>query len=863
MTAEHTPMMQQYLGIKKDFPDILLLYRMGDFYELFYDDAKKASELLGISLTVRGKSAGEPIPMAGVPVHALETYLAKLVKLGVSAVICEQIGDPAQSKGPVERAVTRIITPGTLTDEALLDESRDNILLAIYQEKNQYFLAYADITRGDFHLSTALSEETLQAELERLRPAEILIAESHRMPNPPHHVRPRRQPDWYFDADSALHLIYNHYQIQSADSFGIAETDPALRAAGCLLQYLYDTHKQQLPPLSAPRKQQSTEYLLLDAATRRNLEIEYTLSGEAKRSLIGSLNCCRSAAGTRTFKRWINQPLTNHQAIEARLDAVKALLTLTNRSHLRDLLRQSADIERITTRIALKSARPRELGQLRDTLSLLPEIASTLQTVLADSLLLQHHHVPLTAHTENSELLTNALVEAPPLTLKDGGVFQTGYLPALDELTHLAEHSESILAEMEMREREQSGIANLKIGYNRVHGYYIDIPRSQSEHAPVTWTRRQTLKNSERYITAELKDLEDRVLHAKEQALALEKQAYEALLVQLDEHREALYQLAQALAEIDVLAAFAELAAKQQYCRPSFSDTPQLHIQEGRHPVVEIHSEQPFIANNATLSHKQRLQILTGPNMGGKSTYMRQNALIALLACAGSYVPAKSAVIGKIHRIFTRIGASDDLAGGRSTFMVEMTETANILNNADEYSLVIMDEIGRGTGTFDGLSLAWAAAEHLASKNQSLTLFATHYFELTELANRHKTIRNIHLSAVEDKENIVFLHQVQQGAASKSYGLQVARLAGVPPAVLHQARSKLRELESERERANRMMRQTDLFASSTAAPNNMAVSLPDNIQSLLDTLNETDPDNLTPKAAHELLYALKAGLSNE
>lgn len=856
MTEQHSPMMQQYLGIKKDFPDTLLFYRMGDFYELFYDDAKHAAKLLGISLTARGKSAGEPIPMAGVPVHALENYLAKLVKLGVSAVICEQIGDPAASKGPVERAVTRIITPGTLTDDALLDESRDNVLTAIFQEAERFYMASADITRGDFALSAALTQDSLQAEIERLRPAEILLCEDSRLPNRSDLPRPRRQPAWYFDADSALHLIKTHFEIQSTDSFGVAADDPALRAAGCLLQYLYDTHKQQLPPLAFPKKQQDSEYLLLDAVTRRNLELEYTLGGDAKRSLIGTLNRTATAAGTRTFKRWINQPLINRSQIAARHQATAALLAHADRNAMQSVLKHTADIERITTRIALCSARPRELAQLRDTLAVLPQLAELLAAAAAASPLLAGCLAPLSAHADAAAHLEAALADVPPLAVNAGGIFREGFMPELDELNTLAERSETILEEMEVREREASGIANLKIGYNRVHGYYIDIPRSQSDRAPASWARRQTLKNSERYITEELKILEDRVLHAREQALALEKQAYEQLLSELSMQREALYQLAQTLAAIDVLTAYAVLADQAGYCRPELADAAVIRIKGGRHPVVEQHSGSPFIANDCFLDGKHSLQILTGPNMGGKSTYMRQTALIVILACAGSFVPAAGAVIGCINRIFTRIGAGDDISGGRSTFMVEMTETANILNNADENSLIIMDEIGRGTGTFDGLSLAWAAAEQLAQKNNSLTLFATHYFELTELAERHKNISNIHLSAVEDKDSIVFLHRVEKGPASKSYGLQVAKLAGVPPAVIHQARAKLRQLESERARAAQSFSQAALFD----APEPAAAAIPDNIQNILDTLAHTDPDGITPKTAHELIYVLKESL---
>lgn len=853
--SDHTPMMQQYLGIKKDFPHTLLLYRMGDFYELFYEDAKEASRLLGITLTARGKSGGEAIPMAGVPVHALENYLAKLVKLGVSAVICEQIGDPAQSNGPVERAVTRIITPGTLTDEALLDDSRDNTLLAIVQEPKSgtYYYAAADITRGDFYLSDTLDEAALLSELERLRPAEILIEERSRLPQQAHLARLQRQPDWYFDADSALRLMLAHYQLQNLDGFGLQASDPALPAAGCLLQYLHDTHKQSLPPLNPPQKQQDRRHILIDATTRRNLEIEYTLSGDSKRSLIGVLNRCQSAAGIRTFKRWLNQPLTERAPLIARHDAVEALMQ-QSRENLRKQLKHSADIERITTRIAMGSARPRELAHLRDTLLQLPAIAEQIQPALSRSALLQAHHQQLLQHTDSAAKLQQALVETPPLTLKDGGIFAPGFSAELDELNHLTTHSESILADMEIAEREKSGINTLKLGFNRVHGFYIDIPRSQAALAPAHWIRRQTLKNSERYITDELKTLEDRVLNAREQALQLEKTLYAALLAELDRQREAHYRLAQALAEIDCLGGFAEIAAEQHYCRPEFVEEAALTIKAGRHPVVEILSDAPFIANDTALNTRRQLLMLTGPNMGGKSTYMRQTALITLLACAGAFVPAQSALIGRIERIFSRIGASDDLAGGRSTFMVEMSETANILNNADAHSLVIMDEIGRGTGTFDGLSLAWASALHLACHNHALCLFATHYFELTALAEEHRNIHNIHLSAIEEQDNIAFLHQVQNGAASKSYGIQVARLAGVPSSVLHQARSKLRQLEGERERAKRSLMQGQLFSSpETPEP----AEIPEALQCVIDKLQAVNPDNLSPKAAHELLYTLR------
>lgn len=866
MHSAHTPMMQQYLGIKKDYPDTLVLYRMGDFYELFYDDARRAGELLGISVTTRGQSAGKPIPMAGVPVHAIDTYIAKLIKQGQSAVICEQIGDPALAKGPVERAVTRIITPGTLTDEALLDENRDNILASIAPGKEHYHLAWADISSARYRISEPLDENALKSELERLQPAEILIPDSARLPAAlAGQKRPRRQPDWYYDHDSALNLILQHYQIKTLSGYGIHDDDPALGAAGCLLQYLYDTHKQTLPPLAPLLRESGDDSLTIDAASRRNLEIDYTLGGDHKRSLTGSINHCQTPAGSRNLKRWINRPLRDHNAISARHDAVAALLADNNaREQLRSLLHHSADIERITTRIALGSARPRELAQLRDTLQRCPHIAAQLQAPAGESTLLAAYIPALSALTAATAHLEKALVEAPPLTLKDGGIIAQGYDPELDRLNHLARDSENILAELEAAEKTKSGIHNLRMGYNNIHGYYIEIPRSQSDTAPAHWIRRQTLKNSERYITDELKTLEDQVLNARDQALALEKQHYDALLAALNGERDALYACARALAETDTLAAFAHLADKQHYHRPTLDPEPILTIEQGRHPVVEQHNSEPFIANDLELGKRRQVLIITGPNMGGKSTYMRQAALITILACAGSYVPAKSARIGSLHRIYTRIGASDDLAGGRSTFMVEMTETANILNNADAHSLVIMDEVGRGTGTYDGLSLAWAAAERLARDNRALTLFATHYFELTELAETHKNIKNIHLAAVEHHDNIVFLHHVEEGAASKSYGLQVARLAGVPLDTIHAATAKLRQLETRRDHGSPQMQQHELLPLAPPAADNppAAPATDPRLQALADEIALTNPDDLTPRAAHELIYRWKKQLQD-
>ena len=850
MTEQHTPMMQQYLGIKKDYPDILVLYRMGDFYELFYDDAHLAGKLLNISVTTRGKSAGKPIPMAGVPVHALENYVAKLIRLGQSAVICEQIGDPALSKGPVERAVTRIITPGTITDDGLLDEQRDNILLCLHPGKHGIALAWADLARGHVQISAPLEAESARAEIERLRPSEMLVPESASWSNHADHVRPRRMPDWYFDRDSASRLLREHYGVETLLGFGLADNDPALAPLGCLLQYLHDTHKATLPPLSPPRRHLDSATLQLDAATRRNLELEYTLSGDSNRSLSGIMNHCASAAGSRLLKRWLGEPLTDHPAVTARHEAVAAFIA-HDKHDPAALLKASADIERITTRIALMSARPRELAALRDTLALLPELSRLLQPVAAHSALIARHLPALAAHEASHARLHSALVDLPPLTLKDGGIFRAQFNSELDELITLSDNSESILADLEKQEREKSGIANLKMGYNRVHGYYIEIPRSQADSAPLHWTRRQTLKSGERYITEALKTLEDRVLNARDARLALEKTLYDALLTELDRQRDAFYQLAAALAEIDVLANFARLAQSRNYTRPQFVDKNQLVLQAARHPVVELHRDAPFTPNHLHLDAKRRLLLITGPNMGGKSTYMRQAALIVILALAGSYVPADSAQIGTLNRIFTRIGASDDLSGGRSTFMVEMTETANILHHADERSLVIMDEVGRGTGTFDGLSLAWASALHLLRDNRALTLFATHYFELTELAHAHKGLANVHLSAIEHHDDIVFLHQVKDGAASKSYGLQVAKLAGVPTAVIHQATLKLRQLETEREYGRAPKTQDNWLEPAPAPAENRANPTH---SAIIAALEHTNPDQLTPRDAQALIY---------
>ncbi len=778
-------MMQHYLEIKKDYPEMLLFYQMGDFFELFFEDAERAHRLLNISLTSRGTYNDKPIPMAGVPVHAIDSYLAKLLPQNVAAVICEQSGD-SKSPGPIERHISRIITAGTVSDEALLRADRDTILLCLQPVAGAYYLAWADISGHRFALSEALPEEGLRAELERLQPAEILVPEDWKLSLP---RKPQRQPLWYFDQQSALRSLLDYYQVQTLEGFGLNHQLPALAPAGCLLQYLCDTQRRALPRLPPPQLESRAHYLQLDAASRRNLEIEAGLNGDRSKGLLAHIDHCVSPAGSRLLRRWLQQPLRDQTAIAARHDGVERFLQSPQRGDIRDLLRLSADVERITTRIGLGTVRPRELGQLRDSLPLCPQLARFAE--LAD------YRPALLALDEVSRLLQRALRPQLPLLAKEGGLFLADYDAELDRLHRLSEDSGDLLRQLEAEERERSGLKTLKMAQNAVAGFYIEVSRAQSASVPAHWQRKQTLKNTERYTTAALLQLETQVLNAQQNALEREKQLYEELLRQLNPAREALYNLAAALAEMDCLAGLAELAAARNYCRPELVAGPVLDIRGGRHPVVEANAALPFTPNDLRLNGDRRLLIITGANMGGKSTYMRQNALMVLLAAAGSFVPAESARIGEFSRIFTRIGASDDLAGARSTFMVEMTETANILHNADENSLVIMDEIGRGTATFDGLALAWATAAALLERNRALCLFATHYVEMTALATR-PAAANVHVSALEHQDRIVFLHRVEAGPASKSYGIQVARLAGLPRAVLAEAEAKLAELEEQR-----------------------------------------------------------------
>ncbi|MGH8612826.1 MAG: DNA mismatch repair protein MutS [Gammaproteobacteria bacterium] len=844
--AEHTPVMRQYLETKAQFPDKLLFYQMGDFYELFYEDARRASELLGIVLTTRGASAGEPIPMSGVPLHAAEAYLAKLVRAGESVVVCEQIGDPSRAQGLVQRDVTRIMTPGTVTDEALLNERSDTLLLAVYPSGDGYGIASLELCSGRFQLLEVDAADALLSELERLKPAEILIPEDSPLETQIRgYGRLQTVPVWYFDLDTARRALCSQFGILDLAALGLGEGKKTLAAAGCLLEYARETQRAVLPHIQLPKRILPDDHIALDATTLKNLEILHSLSGERGHTLSHILDSTVTAMGSRLLKRWLQLPLRNRQEIRLRHHAVQTLLDSGQIDAIRKCLRNIGDEERILARVALGTARPRDLTRLREALASLPELQALLAPL--DSPLVKRLSDAIATFPELHDLLAYALVAEPPALVRDGGVIASGFDPSLDQLRQISRDAGQYLAELETRERARTQIPTLKVGFNRVHGYYIEISRQYSECVPTDYHRRQTLKHAERFLTAELKAFEDRVLSAEERALAREKYLYNELLEKFITPLPVLQRSSAAAAELDVLTAFAERAHTLDLNPPQLSDLPEITIEAGRHPVVEQVQQAPFVPNDLCLDEKRRMLIITGPNMGGKSTYMRQVALIVILAHCGSFVPADEAIIGPIDRIFTRIGAADDLAGGRSTFMVEMAETANILNNATGLSLVLMDEVGRGTSTFDGMALAWAAAEFLLGQSRSLTLFATHYFEMTLLAKEHQEVANVRLDAVEHGAKIVFTHAVKEGPANQSYGLHVAALAGVPQEVVREAKKRLRSLENDRWQAEGAIHsgQLGLFE----AP------VPDPLQEAVAAL---DPDLLSPREALETLYRLKA-----
>ncbi len=827
-------MMQQYLRLKAQHPDILMFYRMGDFYELFYDDAEKGARLLDLTLTSRGESAGAPVKMAGVPVHSVEQYLAKLVRMGESVAICEQVGDVATAKGPVDREVTRIVTPGTLTDPALLDDKSENILLALYPVKASIGMAWLSLASGDLRVAE-IAPQALDNELRRIGPAEVIAREEVAG------YLTTKLPEWHFDIEEGRKKLLAQLGAASLAGFGVEDLEPAIGACGALLEYAAKTQGQVLAHVNAVRAERAGQYLRLDAATRRNLEITETLRGEPAPTLFSLLDECATGMGGRLLRHWLHHPLRDHEVLRSRHDAIEILVK--EHGKLSSAMRRFADVERIAARIALKNARPRDLSGLRESLGLLGNLVSI---VPESSSLLRTIREQLQTPHDCLQLLQKAIAPDPASMVRDGGVIANGYSAELDELRGLQSNASEFLVQLEQRERQRTGIPNLRVAYNQVHGYYIEVTNSHAEKIPHDYRRRQTLKNAERYITPELKAFEDKALSARDKALALEKALYEEILNSLQKEIPALQRVARALAQLDVLCNFSSIASRKNYCRPELVSETKIEIEGGRHPVVESMVD-PFIANDCRLGPMRQLLLVTGPNMGGKSTYMRQVALIALLAHTGCYVPAKRARIGPIDQIYTRVGAADDLAGGRSTFMVEMTESAAILHNATASSLVLMDEIGRGTSTFDGLSLAWAIGRYLLEKNNALTLFATHYFELTRLAIDYKTAANVHLDAVEHKDTIVFLHAVEEGPADRSYGLQVAALAGVPKPVIRQAKKYLEMLE---EKSLRDGGQEDLFLKKEKEQEA-------EVDPLREALQSVNPDELTPREALELLYRLK------
>ncbi len=859
--AQHTPMMQQYLRLKAEHPESLLFYRMGDFYELFFDDARFAHSLLDITLTTRGASAGEPIAMAGVPVHALETYLAKLIKLGHSVAVCEQVGEVGASKGPVERKVMRIVTPGTVTDAELLNDKNNAVLLAVSVELKTVGLAWLSLTHGELGMAQCSLVE-VPSWLVRLNASEVLLdrdatpaalnqALAHAS------VGITQRPAWQFNSELGQRKLCEQLQVHSLAGFNAQNLPTAQAAAAALLSYAEHTQGQALAHVRSLHVARSSDLIDVPPSTHRNLELTQTLRGESAPTLLSLLDTCRSGMGSRLLRHWLLHPERDRSTAQQRLDAIETLLSSNTWRALNEGLRGVCDVERITARLALRQVRPRELAGLRSTLiDVLPGLRSAMP-VEAAGLLSEITHV-LEPQIDITELLQKAIATEPAALLREGGVIATGFDADLDELRGISQNCDAFLMALEVRERERTGIANLRVQFNKVHGFYIEVTQGQLDKVPADYQRRQTLKNAERYITPELKTFEDKALSAQERALAREKWLYERLLDQLQPHLAALSNVAKAIAGLDVLAAWAERATTLGWCSPQFVREPCIDITAGRHPVVEARlaegsSSSRFMANDCRLDAKRRMLIITGPNMGGKSTFMRQVALISLLASIGSFVPAKACRLGPMDAIHTRIGAADDLANAQSTFMVEMTEAAAIIHSATEHSLVLMDEIGRGTSTFDGLALAGSIASHLHERNRSFTLFATHYFELTEFPLKHVSSQNVHVSAAESGEKIVFLHEIEPGPASRSYGVQVARLAGMPPPLVRQAQATLRKLEDQQQAHQT---QIDLFAAPLPEASS-PVPRTEPSSALTELISQLNPDQLSPREALEVLYQIK------
>lgn len=866
--SSHTPMMQQYLKIKMQHPLSLMFYRMGDFYELFFDDAHKAAKILGITLTHRGKANGNPIPMAGVPYHAAEGYLARLVKKGETVVICEQIGE-VTGKAPVERGVVRIITPGTLTDDALLNAHQSSNLVALCFQQNKIGIALLDLSAGIFKVQQQdYLPEQLPLELARLMPSEILIDEDLIDQNIIELIKKNiecpvtKRPNVDFNLNNAQKTLCNQFAVSTLSGFGIDHLPLAKASAAALIHYAKETQKTALPHIRSIKLEQSSDFIALDPVTRRNLEIIDPLF-EHGTSLFSLVNDCQTAMGGRLLSRTLMQPMRDTALLDQRLDAIEVLLKGYHEAPIRLVLKDISDIERVLSRVALGSARPRDLVQLRQACAQIPYLRHALQPILnaQQSSLVEQLNEELGDFNGLHQRLMAAIVENPPVLLRDGNVIAEGFDAELDELRKIRDHAGQFLIDLEIQERQATGINTLKIGYNRVSGYYIELSRAQAEQAPEHYIRRQTLKNAERYITPELKSFEDKVLSSESRALAREKLLFEMILEELRQDIANLQMMSAAIAQIDLISNFAHQARLNSWNRPEYSPEIGIHIQAGRHPVVESLIKTPYTPNDTKLDFNQRMTIITGPNMGGKSTFMRQTALISLLAYCGSYVPAQSAKLGPIDRVFTRIGSADDLSSGKSTFMVEMTETSQILHHATNQSLVLMDEVGRGTSTYDGLSLAWACVLDLTRRIKCLCLFATHYFELTELG-KENAISNFHVTAKELNGNLILLHKVQHGPASQSHGLQVAKLAGIPASVIKEAQHRLKILEKQQVHQPQTI-QNDLFAESIILD---SVTEPEMIERIieiekpskaLEMLKNLDVDNLSPREALQQLYALK------
>ncbi len=858
----HTPMISQYLKIKAEFPETLLFYRMGDFYEMFFDDAIEGAELLEITLTYRGKSNGDPIPMAGVPFHSVEQYLNKIVQKGKSVAICEQIGDPATSKGPVERKVTRIITPGTLIDEGLMESSADNILLCFSKDnKNKsggFAIAYVEIGSAVCKVLTVNNLIELETEICRINPAEIIFSENNAFESDVlSKYNKSKLPNWHFDYESCENKVKSFYDLHNLNSLELF--DLQVISLGVLLDYLQNSNRLNKPEINLPQKDNNSDYVVLDAVSRRNLELIYNISGDKKYSLLGILDNCSTSMGSRLLYRFIQHPLLDNKILNQRFDGIEDFCNNQQALDIQKQLKSISDIERISARIALAVAKPKDLSALRNSLLALPKIAQNFSELTAD--ILVNANSNLNNFSELADYLQIAILEEPALHLRDGGVINNGFDSELDELRNLSQNANKFLLEYEQKQKDETKNNNLKVGYNRVHGYYIEISKAYSNNIPTHYTRRQTLKNAERYITEELKLFEDKVLSAKDKAISRELFLYNELITELQQQTASLRKLAVSIATLDVLANLAQKSIQANYIRPVLTDNIEINIKQGRHPVVEAYSGKSFIANDSVLNDKERLAIITGPNMGGKSTFMRQTALICIMARIGCFVPAEMATIGKIDRIFTRIGASDDLSSGKSTFMIEMSETATILNFASKYSLVLMDEVGRGTSTYDGLSIAVASAKYLANTCKAMTLFATHYFEMTNLAGNNQAIFNLHLDAVENDDAVIFMHSVKKGAASKSYGLYVANIAGVNKTVINQAQKILNSLDNKPKQNIKNYnesRQKSLFDNSELKADNSEElqNLKEENQQIISTLNSININNLTPLEALSTLDKL-------